>query len=365
MRKLYSKNFLFRNIAILLFIFLFIFGNSPLITFGRNLDKTLVVEKDKDKHDTVYLGGYPIGIKLKTKGFIVISLSEIENYEKEPYSPASEGGIKVGDNIISINEIELKNSNDITEIINKTKGNTIKIKLLRDNIELVKEVKPVKCVDDNYKLGLWIRDSTAGVGTLTFYDKKNNIFGALGHGIIDSDTNVIMPIEKGDILSAEIKSIKRGEKGNPGELRGIFVNETHVRGEITKNSLNGVFGISNESLENIKFNEPIKVAKISEIKEGNAQILTTVDADGPKYYDIKIEKVLDNASTSSKNMLIVVTDEELLSKTGGIVQGMSGSPIIQNGKLVGAVNHVLVNNPCAGYGIFIETMLNELNKGIK
>lgn len=365
MRKLYSKNFLFRNIAILLFIFLFIFGNSPLITFGRNLDKTLVVEKDKDKHDAVYLGGYPIGIKLKTKGFIVISLSEIENYEKEPYSPASEGGIKVGDNIISINEIELKNSNDITEIINKTKGNTIKIKLLRDNIELVKEVKPVKCVDDNYKLGLWIRDSTAGVGTLTFYDKKNNIFGALGHGIIDSDTNVIMPIEKGDILSAEIKSIKRGEKGNPGELRGIFVNETHVRGEITKNSLNGVFGISNESLENIKFNEPIKVAKISEIKEGNAQILTTVDADGPKYYDIKIEKVLDNASTSSKNMLIVVTDEELLSKTGGIVQGMSGSPIIQNGKLVGAVNHVLVNNPCAGYGIFIETMLNELNKGIK
>lgn len=365
MRKLYSKNFLFRNIAILLFVFLFIFGNSPLITFGRNLDKTLVVEKDKDKHDTVYLGGYPIGIKLKTKGFIVISLSEIENYEKEPYSPASEGGIKVGDNIISINEIELKNSNDITEIINKTKGNTIKIKLLRDNIELVKEVKPVKCVDDNYKLGLWIRDSTAGVGTLTFYDKKNNIFGALGHGIIDSDTNVIMPIEKGDILSAEIKSIKRGEKGNPGELRGIFVNETHVRGEITKNSLNGVFGISNESLENIKFNEPIKVAKISEIKEGNAQILTTVDADGPKYYDIKIEKVLDNASTSSKNMLIVVTDEELLSKTGGIVQGMSGSPIIQNGKLVGAVNHVLVNNPCAGYGIFIETMLNELNKGIK
>ena len=365
MRKLYSKNFLFRNIAILLFIFLFISGNSPLITFGRNLDKTLVVEKDKDKHDAVYLGGYPIGIKLKTKGFIVISLSEIENYEKEPYSPASEGGIKVGDNIISINEIELKNSNDITEIINKTKGNTIKIKLLRDNIELVKEVKPVKCVDDNYKLGLWNRDSTAGVGTLTFYDKKNNIFGALGHGIIDSDTNVIMPIEKGDILSAEIKSIKRGEKGNPGELRGIFVNETHVRGEITKNSLNGVFGISNESLENIKFNEPIKVAKISEIKEGNAQILTTVDADGPKYYDIKIEKVLDNASTSSKNMLIVVTDEELLSKTGGIVQGMSGSPIIQNGKLVGAVNHVLVNNPCAGYGIFIETMLSELNKGIK
>lgn len=234
MRKLYSKNFLLRNILILFFIFIFAFGNSPLIVFGKNLDKTHLVEKEDDRHDTVYLGGYPIGIKLKTKGFIVISLSEIENYEKEPYSPASEGGIKVGDNIISINEIELKNSNDITEIINKTKGDTIKVKLIRDNIELIKEVKPVKCVDNNYKLGLWIRDSTAGVGTLTFYDKKSNIFGALGHGIIDSDTNVIMPIEKGDILSAEIKSIKRGEKGNPGELRGIFVNESHVRGEIKK-----------------------------------------------------------------------------------------------------------------------------------
>ena len=220
------------------------------------------------------------------------------------------------------------------------------------DIELVKE-------GEGYKLGLWVRDSTAGIGTLTFYDEGTDTFGALGHPITDGDTNTTFTIKDGDLLSASILSVRKGEKGIPGELRGLFVNEKSSIGTIESNSSSGIFGNTNKPLVNPIFSEPMSVGFRNEVVEGPATIITTVDEEGPKEYDIEIVKLLQQDKCGPKSMIIRVTDEELLSKTGGIVQGMSGSPIIQNNKIVGAVTHVLINKPDIGYGIYIEWMLEE------
>ena len=212
---------------------------------------------------------------------------------------------------------------------------------------------------EDYKLGLWVRDSTAGIGTLTFYHEDSETFGALGHPITDGDTNTTFTIKDGDLLSASILSVRKGEKGVPGELRGLFVNEKNSIGEIKNNSTSGIFGNSYEPLINPKFSEPMSVGFRNEVVEGPATIITTIDDEGPKEYDIEIVKLLQQDKSGPKSMIIRVTDEELLSKTGGIVQGMSGSPIIQNDKIVGAVTHVLINKPDIGYGIYIEWMLEE------
>ena len=204
-----------------------------------------------------------------------------------------------------------------------------------------------------------MRDSTAGIGTLTFYDEDSDTFGALGHPITDGDTNTTFTIKDGDLLSASILSVRKGEKGVPGELRGLFVNEKSSIGTIKSNSSSGIFGSTKKALVNPNFSEPMSIGFRNEVVEGPATIITTVDEEGPKEYDIEIIKLLQQDKCGPKSMIIRVTDEELLSKTGGIVQGMSGSPIIQNNKIVGAVTHVIVNDTKKGYGIFITTMLKE------
>ena len=213
--------------------------------------------------------------------------------------------------------------------------------------------------DKEYKIGLWIRDSTAGVGTLTFFDDSTKKFGALGHPITDCDTNEPFLIKKGDVLESSIISVRKGEKGSPGELRGIFINEQIPTGDIQKNTQSGIFGeIKNvEALnKNVK---PLKVGFRDEISIGKAKIITTIDESGPQEFDIEIEKLLSQTIAGSKSMVIKITDPKLLAKTGGIVQGMSGSPIIQNNKIIGAVTHVLINKPDTGYGIYIEWMLQD------
>lgn len=309
----------------------------------------------------LYPGGQPIGVKLNTKGVLVVALSDIKTDKGKTTSPAATAGIQIGDNIIKINGMEMKNSEQTQNQINNCEGKNLKVLIERKGQQIEVEVKPVKGLDDNkYKVGLWIRDSTAGVGTLTFYDEKSGTFAALGHPITDVDTGTILNINSGEIVSSSIISVKKGLRGNPGELKGIFVNEESTLGQIYKNTECGVFGKSNSKLTN-KFSKPIKVALRNEIKEGPAKILTTIDGEEPKSYDIQIEKLLSQDSPGPKSMVIRVTDQKLLEKTGGIVQGMSGSPIIQDNKIVGAVTHVLINKPDVGYGIYIEWMLKDAN----
>lgn len=308
---------------------------------------------------SLYLGGEPIGVKISTKGVLVVGLSDIDSSKGNVLSPAAEGGVQIGDSILKINNIEVKSVEDVSSLISKSDGNKVIITIERKGAILDKTCSPVKGKDNEYRIGLWIRDSTAGVGTLTFYQKDTNKFAALGHPITDMDTGTILKVEKGEILSSSIISIRKGERGNPGELKGIFLNEENPLGNINDNTNCGIFGIANNTIINNNFNEPVKVALRNEIKEGPAKIITTIDGNLPKGYDVYIEKLLQQEAPGPKSMIIKVTDKELLEKTGGIVQGMSGSPIVQNGKLIGAVTHVLINKPDTGYGIYIEWMLKD------
>lgn len=330
-------------------------------TENNNKNVNLVSAKTIPKEIEIFPGGQPIGVKLNTKGVLVVALSDLETSNKKVVSPAATGGIEIGDSIISINGENIISSEQISRIINNYDGEDMNIIIERNGEKLNKLVKPVRCTSDNsYKIGLWIRDSTAGVGTLTFYHEKSGIFGALGHPITDIDTGTILSINSGEIVSSTIQSIKKGMRGNPGELQGIFLNEDSILGNITKNTQCGIFGKSTVKLIN-KYNKPLPVALKAEIKEGPAQILTTIEGGEPCLYNIKIQKLLPQDTPGPKSMVICITDPVLLEKTGGIVQGMSGSPIIQNGKIIGAVTHVLINKPDMGYGIYIEWMLKEAN----
>lgn len=313
------------------------------------------------KNIKLYPGGQPIGVKLNTKGVLVIALCDIDTISNKIPCPASEAGIQIGDSILKINNKDINNSEELSREINNSEGEGINLLITRKGEQFTKKIIPIKSSSDNkFKIGLWVRDSTAGVGTLTFYDKKSGIFAALGHPITDVDTGTLLSINKGEIVKSSIISIKKGVKGNPGELKGIFEDEDKILGDINKNTKCGIYGKANLKLIN-NYSKPLEIGLRGEIKKGNAQILTTIDKNGPKLYDIEILKLLNQDEPGPKSMVIKVTDPELLRITGGIVQGMSGSPIIQNNKIIGAVTHVLVNKPDTGYGIYIEWMLKEVN----
>ncbi|MBE6065364.1 SpoIVB peptidase [Clostridium cochlearium] len=309
---------------------------------------------------SVYPGGQPIGVKLNTKGVLVVGLSDLEGEKGKITSPAAVAGIELGDSILEINGENIESGENISSIISKSNGEVLKVKVERKDKIIEKEVKAKKTKEGNYKIGLWVRDSTTGVGTLTFYDDKTKTFAALGHPITDIDTGVTLKVDKGEIVPSSIISIKKGLKGNPGELKGIFLDDKDPIGNIKNNTECGIFGNVNNNII-YDYNRKMKVALRDEIKEGPAYILTTIQGERPKKYSINIEKLLPQGEAGPKSMLIKVTDKELLNKTGGIVQGMSGSPIIQNDKIVGAVTHVLINKPDTGYGIYIEWMLRDSN----
>ncbi|MBU3180164.1 SpoIVB peptidase [Clostridium psychrophilum] len=330
-----------------------------------NLDTLLVSQSTLANHNSdimVYPGGQPIGVKLNTKGVLVVALSDIEGKNGKIPSPAANAGVQIGDSVIKINDIKINHAEDITSSINRNKNSELNLTIQRKNnpklIEIL--VKPTLDSDDGKpKIGLWVRDSTAGVGTLTIYDSKTNKFAALGHPITDADTGTTLNVSNGVIISSNIVSVKKGTRGSPGELRGLFVNESKIKGQIIKNTECGIFGNGTKSLINNKFSKPMKIGYKDEIKQGKAQILTTINGSEPELFQIEIQKLLSQNTSGSKSMVIKVTDPRLLEKTGGIVQGMSGSPIIQNNKIVGAVTHVLINKPDVGYGIYIEWMLKD------
>lgn len=306
-------------------------------------------------------GGQSIGVKIKSEGIMVVGYNLIKEQQRS-VSPGESANIKVGDIIKRIDGKVVKTVDQAAALINKA-GNekrNIEVQLQRAKTESMVQVSPMWDKEtQTYRIGLYIRDTAAGVGTLTFYSPTENAFGALGHVISDIDTGQAIPVGDGQIVHSSVTSIDKGESGQPGEKRGVFMDEDKIIGSINKNCDFGVFGTMSKLPDNAIMHEPYSVALAEQVKEGPAKILTVVDGQRVEEFDIQIVNVLRQKYPATKSMVIKITDPRLLEKTGGIVQGMSGSPIIQDGKLVGAVTHVFVNDPTQGYGVFIEWMLNE------
>ena len=296
--------------------------------------------------------GECIGVKMYTDGLIVVNTSELKDKNGKIRNIAHEYGIKKGDIIKKINGREAISSHTLADTVASSGGKELTLTIENDNKATEKKVKPIR-TDEGYKLGIWLRDSTAGLGTITFFTQ--NSFAALGHGICDIDTGNIMPIHRGIIQDCTINSIVKGSNGSPGAITGNI--DGSEKGKITKNTEKGIFG----TLSSPPIGKAMPVADKKEVKTGDAVILADVDGNGVQEYSIEIKRIFPPMS-DTKDMVIKITDSSLIEKTGGIVQGMSGSPIIQNGKLVGAVTHVFVNDPTRGYGIFIENMLAEAEK---
>ncbi|MCM1364102.1 MAG: SpoIVB peptidase [Faecalibacterium sp.] len=303
------------------------------------------------KRNYVVISGDIFGLRLYTKGVVIVGTSTVETAEGVK-NPAQEAGIAAGDVIVSINGVAVESCAKVSELFSSCGGTPVTLVYRRNGNEY-STVFPLyySTAEQKYLAGLWIRDSAAGIGTMTFYDKSSGVYAGLGHGVCDADTGSILPLYDGDIVSVEICGCYKGKSGDAGELCGTFTGGT--TGSMCINNECGVYGV----LNNVDISaKEMPVALKSEVHEGEAQIVSTVNGDGPKYYTIEIEKVNKNDS-SYRNMVIKVTDQALIEQTGGIVQGMSGSPIIQNGMLVGAVTHVFINDPLSGYAIFAEYML--------
>lgn len=295
--------------------------------------------------------GEAIGVKLYTDGVLVVGISDVTASGGHIFTPAKDAGIRVGDRITEVNGKKAESTDDFVKKVNDADGR-VRLKLVRGDEIIDVELEAVYSSESqSYKVGLWVRDSTAGIGTLTFYDPETSTFAALGHGICDGDTKELMTVKKGTVNGCNIRGVIKGESGLAGELFGDFSGKQI--GTIASNSSSGIRG----SCDNIPYKAAAEVASSFEIKEGKAEILCDIDGCGAKAYEIEITKVSRTAHEANKNLVLKVTDIGLIEKTGGIVQGMSGSPILQGGKIVGAVTHVFVNDPTRGYGIFIENML--------
>ena len=300
------------------------------------------------------------GVKLYTNGVLVVGMSEIEGEDNKKYKPYENTGIAEGDTIIAINDKEIFDTEDLVETVNNSQGNRLNIEYLHNNEALECSITPIKTGSSEYKLGLWVRDSAAGVGTVTFYEPTTKSFGALGHGIVDIDTSQLIDIASGEFITTKILNITKGENGNPGRIQGTIDNQQTI-GTITKNTKFGIYGtVDNVSALNINASNSMEVALRDEIQLGKAYIICTLENGKTEKYEIEIEKIFKNNNSDNKSMKIRVTDQRLIDKTGGIIQGMSGSPIIQNGKFIGAVTHVLVNDSLEGYGVFGDIMIKQM-----
>jgi len=306
--------------------------------------------------------GNTVGVKLYTDGVLIIGFSEFSDLNGRKISPAKEAGVREGDIIESINNKKVNNIEDLTEIVRISEGKPLNMRIIRKDKKIHYKITPLKPANENeYKLGMWVRDSTAGIGTLTFYNPDTQKFGALGHGITDVDTGELLKVGKGSILNSKIISVKKGEKGKPGELKGVFIQEGSDLGIIEKNCEFGIFGKLQGTITS-PYAQPMQIGLRHQIKEGPAYILSNIEGDKVEKFNVTIQKVIRQNDQSSKGMIIKITDPRLLNATGGIVQGMSGSPIIQDDKVIGAVTHVLVNDPTRGYGVFIEWMLQNTGR---
>ncbi len=304
----------------------------------------------------IYLvpGGKTVGIKMFTHGLLCVGTEQLKGEDGKTVN-AEELDIQSADIILRANGVMLHTVEQFGKIVEESAGKALILTVVKNGKSYAKKIAPVK-TKDGYRLGIWVRDSTAGLGTITFSDKQSGVFGALGHPITDVDTGMIMPVEQGSITGAEIVDVNKGERGEPGELRGLFDQSGTDHGVILENTAQGIFGVVEEGYSVGANQAEIPVASKGCVKKGKAQIYANVSGEKVECFDVEITKLMPHA-LDGKNMVISVTDKRLLDITGGIVQGMSGSPIIQHGKLIGAVTHVFVNDPTKGYGIFIENML--------
>ncbi len=299
----------------------------------------------------VQVCGTPFGIKLYTDGVLVVGLGDVAT-AAGLVGPASAAGIRVGDSILSIDGQPVATNEEVAACINRCAGRSVQLVVRRDGVEFTARLTPARPAEGTgYRAGMWVRDSSAGVGMLTFYEAGSGAFAGLGHAVSDVDTGEILPLATGEIVPAIIRGVERSTRGTPGELKGYFMPGS--LGRLSVNGEEGLYGILSHRLSNAI---AMPVAMKQEVQTGEAQILTTLEGEEPRLYAVEIEKVRLNAA-KTRHMVIRITDEALLNATGGIVQGMSGSPIIQNGKLIGAVTHVLVDDPTRGYAIFAENML--------
>lgn len=306
--------------------------------------------------------GKLVGMKLYIKGVLVVGMSEIYGENNKVYRPYENTGIKEGDTITKINDEEIVSTEDMIECINNSHGKEIRITYIHNNKVLEANITPVETDKNNYKVGLWVRDTAAGVGTATFYDNKTGKVAMLGHGILDVDTEELIDISDGKITSTNVVSIIKGENGKTGRIQGVIEGQEEI-GEISKNTYYGVYGqLYNSNKLEFHTSNSTKIALRNEIETGEATLMCTLEDGSVGEYTVEIEKIYLNNNSNNKSMLLKITDKELLEKTGGIVQGMSGSPIMQNGKLIGALTHVLVQNPTQGYAVFADIMVKEMRE---
>ncbi len=321
---------------------------------NENSQKQYKQKSLQNNNELVFIGGYPVGLKLYADGVVIVGTEAVDT-ENGNINPSENAGLKTGDLIKKINGKIVNKNTEVSEIIEKSNGEILKFTIKRNKEIFDVEFKSEFSVSEQkFKAGLWIRDSSAGIGTVTFLTQKG-YFASLGHAVCDIDTKMTIPISKGECTKAQITGYIKGSQGLAGELCGYLENES--TGEIFLNCDIGVYGVF-DSLPSQQQLYPI--ASSDEIVKGEATILTTVTDGVVEEFKISVEQINDN-STDNKDLVIKVTDPVLIEKTGGIVQGMSGSPIIQNGKIIGAVTHVFLNDPTGGYGIFAETMLVKLN----
>lgn len=296
--------------------------------------------------------GIPFGIKMFTEGVIVVGMSDVDT----PHglcNPAKQCGIQIGDIVTSINGRRVESNEQVGALVQASKGQPLDVCLNREKNSFHVLLTPERSsVDGQYKAGIWVRDSSAGIGTMTYYDPKSGCYAGLGHAVCDVDTQLVMPLYSGEIVRAAISGVSPGHAGAPGELKGMFVGSTAM-GSLEVNNETGVFG---RLYGAYPANQPVPMAHSYEVERGPASILCTVQGEQPSLFSIQIDRINASSEQDTRNMVISVTDPILLARTGGIVQGMSGSPILQNGKLVGAITHVFVNDPTRGYAIFAENM---------
>jgi len=306
-------------------------------------------------------GGQSIGVALQTKGVMVVGQAPVVDITGRKVFPAKEAGIEIGDILLKINTQEVRTDQEVSNAVHlagEQKGNVNVLYKHQDQI-LEKIIKPIYCVETGrYRMGLFVRDEAAGVGTLSFLDPVSKKYGALGHVITDADTNQKIEVFNGKIVASTIYAIEKGKRGHPGEKIGSFDPNSAFTGTIEKNTMTGIFGTISGQVVNPYYKEAIPVGWESEVKVGPAKIYTVIQGEKVEEFEVNIDRVMHNR-TDSKNMIVRVTDPRLLEVTGGIIQGMSGSPIIQNGKIIGAVTHVFVNDSQRGYGVFIQNMINE------
>ena len=303
----------------------------------------------------LYPGGIPFGVKFMTEGILIVGFCDVDQGNKSS-NPSSDAGLRTGDRIISVNGKQLLSASELTDAVEKSGGKTLCIEYLRGGGKYTAKLTPAYSQSEKcYKTGIYVKDNGAGIGTVTYIDPTTLSFAGLGHGICEGDGGRLVPIQRGTVVDVCINGVIKGQCGTPGEVKGYF--RAGKLGSLLKNTDCGVFGVYASLPQNL-LSEPISLGLRNELKEGKAYILCTLDEGGvPQRYEIEISNI-DRSASAGKCFTVKVTDAALLGKTGGIVQGMSGSPIIQDGKLVGAVTHVLINDPTSGYGIFIENMLN-------